>query len=185
MGTFSHVPYFLSGRCIVDKRDKLKEFIVYVFFGVLTTLVKLTAFAGLEWLLKPRLGAHSYLLSDIISFVVALVFAFVVNKLFVFKQKSWARRLVLHEAWTFTSARLVSFGLEYGLTIVFYDLLWPRCAAWFVPLWPRVPIVASRLSPEDAFRLLTKGTFIAALVVVMNYFFSKWVVFRKKEETPE
>ena len=155
---------------------ELKEFAVYVFFGVLTTLVNMAVFEGLERLLKPRWGKRSYLFSNIVAFAVALAFAFLVNKLFVFRQMSWERSLVLHEAWTFTAARLFSFGLDYLLTYVFFDLLWPRCEAWFTPLWRRVPI--KKISPEKAFRLLAKWGCIAVLVVVSNYFFSKWVVFK-------
>ena len=165
--------------------NKLRELAVYVFFGVLTTLVNFVVFEGLELILKPRWGSHSYLFSQVAAFTVALVFAFVVNKLFVFKQKSWERRLVLHEAWTFTAARLFSFGLDTLLTIVFFDLFWPRCAAWFTPLWLRVPLLAGKIIPEDAFRLLIKWGFIAVLVVILNYIFSKWVVFKKKKEEPQ
>jgi len=164
----------------MDKRDKLREIIVYVFFGVLSTMVDLAVFQGLEWLLRPRWGDHSYLFSTIAAFIVATVFAFVVNKLFVFKQKSWERRLVLHEAWTFTAARLFSFALSYLFTILVFDLLWLRCEAWFTPLWLRVPYVTQWFDPKGAFRLLSKLALIGVVVVILNYFFSKWVVFKKK-----
>jgi len=169
----------------MSNRDKLKELAVYVFFGALTTLLEFAVSEGLEFFLKPRWGGHSYLFSYIVGFSIALVFAFVVNKLFVFKQKSWERRLVLHEAWTFSAARLFSFGLNHALTFVFFDLLWPRSEGWFAPLWLRVPVAAGLFTPEKAFRLLAKWGFIAVLVVLLNYFFSKWVVFKKKEEEPQ
>jgi len=158
---------------------ELAKFAVYVFFGVLTTLVNMAVFEGLERLLKPRWGKRSYLFNNIVAFVVALVFAFVVNKLFVFRSTSWERGLVLHEAWTFTAARLFSFGLDYALTFVFFDLLWPKIQARFTGFWRRMPAIASkRFTPEGAFRFLAKWGCIAVLVVVLNYFFSKWVVFK-------
>jgi len=167
----------------VDKRDKLRELAIYIFFGVLTTLVFMGVFQGLELVLKPRWGGHSYLFSQVVAFIVALVFAFVVNKLYVFKQKSWERRQLLHEAWTFTAARLFSFGLDFLFTFVFFDLLWPRCEAWFTPLWLRVPTAfLEKIAPEDAFRFLTKLCLIQVIVVILNYFFSKQVVFKKKKE---
>jgi len=172
----------------MEKRDKLRELVLYIVFGVLTTLVDFVVFEGLELVLKPRWGGHSYLFSLPVAFIAALVFAFVVNKLFVFKQKSWERRLVLHEAWTFTAARLFSFGLNALLTFVFFDLVWPRWASWFAPLWEKIGLGTSEhlpfpyISPEDAFRYLIKWGFIAVLVVVMNYFFSKFVVFKKGEK---
>ena len=171
-----------EGDICVDKRDKLRELISYAVFGVLTTLVNFVVYTGLELVLRPRWGDHSYLFSHVAAFIAALVFAFVVNKLFVFKQKSWEARLVLHEAWTFTAARLFSFGLETLFTVVFFEMLWLRCDAWFTPLWLRVPVFAELLTPNNAFRYLTRYGIIAVLVVIMNYFFSKWVVFRKKKE---
>ena len=162
----------------MNRRDKLKELVVYIFFGVLTTLVDTGVFYGLEWLLRPRWGDHSYLFSTIAAFLSATVFAFVVNKLFVFKQKSWARRLVLHEAWTFLAARLFSFALSFVFTVVVFDLLWPRCEAWFTPLWLRVPYAAEMVAPIDAFRVLSRLALIGVLVIILNYFFSKWVVFK-------
>jgi len=170
----------------MDKRDKLRELVVYIFFGVLTTLVNMGVNQGLEHFLKPRWGDHSYLFSITIAFVVALVFAFVVNKLFVFRQRSWERRQVLHEAWTFTLARLFSFGVDFLFTFAFFDLIWPRCEPWFAPLWLRAPLsILERINPEDAFRFLTRYGIVAVLVVLLNYIFSKWVVFKKKEEEPQ
>ena len=166
----------------MDKRDKLRELISYIVFGVLTTLVDTGVFVALEWLLRPRWGDRSYLLSTIAAFVAATVFAFVVNKLFVFQQKSWEARLVLHEAWTFTAARLFSFGLSYLFTILVFELLWLRCEAWFTPLWLRVPYIADLFDPKGAFRLLSKLALIGVVVVILNYFFSKWVVFNKKKK---
>jgi len=152
---------------------KYREPILYIFFGVLTTLVNMIVFQGLQWLLRPYWD-RAHLLNNPIAFIAALVFAFVVNKLWVFRQKSWERRAVLREAATFTAARLFSFGLDYVLTIVFFDFLWPLCEGWFAPLWP-----LQSISPENGFRFLAKWGIIAALVVVLNYFFSKWVVFKK------
>jgi len=168
----------------MTNRDKLRELIVYVIFGALTTLVNFVVYQGLEYFLKPRWGGHSYLFSLPVAFTAALVFAFVVNKLFVFKQKSWERRLVLREAWTFTAARLTSFGLESLLTFLFNDLIWPKADPWFTPrwleLWPRLGLLPDML-PEDGYRFIFRWGFIAVLVVVLNYFFSKKVVFKKKE----
>ena len=164
----------------MDGRDKLRELALYIVFGVLTTLVNMGVFQGLEWLLRPRWGDHSYLFSNVMAFIASLVFAFVVNKLYVFQQRSWEPGLVFHEAWTFTAARLFSFGLDYLLTFVFFDLLWPRSEPWFAPLWQRVPVAAEKISPEGAYRFLVKWGIISVLVVILNYFFSKRVVFRAR-----
>jgi len=166
------------------KRDKLNELVVYAFFGVLTTLVNVGANYGLEFFLKPRWGDHSYMFSKIVAFLLSLVFAFVVNKLFVFKQKSWERRLLVRELLTFSAARTVSFVLlEYTAVIITYEL-WPKSEPWFAPWWTglKLPI---EIAPMDAYRFITHYCVIQVIVVILNYVFSKWVVFKKKEEEPQ
>jgi len=160
-----------------------KEIFRYLVFGILTTLVALVVFQGLEWVLP---GGRSYLFSNVVSFIVALIFAFIVNKLFVFEQKSWAPRLVAREIWTFTSTRLISFGIEYGLTIVFFEWIWALTAPRFTQRWinftgaPWLP--AFLAEPEDAYRFFTRWGVIAVVVVVLNYVFAKWIVFKKEKE---
>ncbi|MCL2446269.1 MAG: GtrA family protein [Oscillospiraceae bacterium] len=162
-----------------------KEIFRYIVFGILTTLVALVVFQGLEWMLP---GERSYLFSNAAQFVVALAFAFVVNKLFVFEQKSWAFRLVLREIWTFTSTRLISFGLEYVLTIIFFEWVWPLVAPRFTQRW--LNFTPAQWLPEgfyaeDAYRFVVRWGVIAVVVVVLNYVFAKWIVFRKKEQVSD
>ena len=161
--------------------QKHREIVRYIFFGVMTTLVNLIVYQGLEWFLKPRWGDHSYLFSFVPGFIAALVFAFVVNKLYVFEKKSWEPRAVAKEAASFTLMRLFSTGLEYALLFVFNDLVWPRAEPWFAPRWQslRLPVA---LQPDDAYRFLVRWGFIAVVVVLLNYIFSKWVIFRKEKE---
>ena len=164
----------------MEKRDKLKELVVYVFFGVLTTLVSIGTFEGLDHFLRPRWGDHSYLFSKIVAFLCALAFAFVVNKLFVFRSKGWERRLVLHELLTFSAARLVSFVfVEYIAVIITFDLIWPKAEPGFAAWWLRVwPAQWPEITPMWMYRFITQWFIIQGIVVVLNYIFSKWVVFR-------
>ena len=167
--------------------EKYRELILYVFFGVCTTAVSAIVLTALEWVLKPRWGAHSYLFSYAVAFVVSVAFAFVVNKLFVFEQKSWERRIVLREAATFTGARLASFVIDYVLGIVFNDLVWPKADPWFTPKWLALQEkwqlfnVVKGYMPEDYYRLIVRYGVIAVIVMILNYFFSKFIIFKKKE----
>lgn len=165
---------------------KLKELVIYVFFGGLTTLVSIVSYQGLEWFLLPRWGDHSYLFSKIVAFVLALAFAFVVNKRFVFQQRSWERRQVLRELLTFSAARVVSFVLvEYIAVFVAFDLIWPRLELRFSPWWLQTwPQQLPAIAPMDAYRFLTQWCIIQVIVVLLNYVFSKWVVF-KQSKSPE
>ena len=177
----------------MEKRDKLKELVIYVFFGVLTTLVSFGTHEGLELFLKPRWGDRSYMFSRVVSFLIALAFAFIVNKLYVFRSKSWERRLVWHELLTFSAMRLVSFVLmEFIAVIIAFELIWPKAELWFAPWWTglnaklteRISFFPS-IDPIDAFRLIALWGCIQAVVVVLNYIFSKWVVFKKKNAPKE
>ena len=159
-----------------------RELILYLFFGVLTTLVCVTVFQGLEWLLRPRIGDHSYLLSNVASFIAGTMFAFIANKIYVFQQKNWAIRVVAREAASFTAARLFSFGLEYLLTFLFFDFGWPKIKLSFVPLWEKYGVF---LAPETAYRFLVRWGCIATLGVVLNYIFSKYFIFKKQPPEEE
>jgi len=163
---------------------KYRELIVYVVFGALTTLVNFVVFQILEFFLQPRWGDHSYMFSKIVAFILALAFAFIVNKLYVFHSKSWERRLLVHELLTFSAARVVSFVLvEFIVMVVAFEVIWPRVEPRFAPWWLRVwPEGWPAITPRGAFRFLALWCVIQVIVVVMNYVFSKWVVFKKKKE---
>ncbi|MDD6146324.1 MAG: GtrA family protein [Oscillospiraceae bacterium] len=144
---------------------KYKELIVYVVFGACTTLVNFAAFK----LFNVILGEKLYLLSNIIAWFLSVVFAYVTNKLWVFESKSWEKRLVIKEVIAFFSARVFSFLVEEAGLFVAVDLL--------------------KFSEKSltVFGITIGGTMIAkvilaVIVVTMNYFFSKLVIFKKKQK---
>ena len=89
---------------------KYKEIIMYIIFGVLTTLVNWVVY----WLMEPLLSSAmhgdqviwtifgkditmsilSIFLANFIAWVAGVVFAFVTNKIWVFESKSWRFGLV-------------------------------------------------------------------------------------------
>ncbi len=85
---------------------------VYLFYGVLTTVVNYLSFTlGVYFL-----GYNHILIVNTISFVLATVFAYVTNKLFVFKSKSWKWSSLKVEILSFFSARIFSYFFEqFGL----------------------------------------------------------------------
>lgn len=147
---------------------KYKELITYVIFGVLTTLVNFAAF----WVLDKILGAHLYLLSNAIAWVVAVVFAYVTNKLWVFESKSWAPKIVAKESVEFVAARLFSFAIEEGGLLLFVDYL--GFSEFSFEL----------LGYEFTGRFIAK-VILAVIVVILNYFFSKFIIFAKKKGKPQ
>ena len=65
-----------------DLWKKYREFILYLFFGGLTTLVSILSYAFCE-----RVLGLDPLVANIISWVIAVLFAFFVNKAFVFEDE--------------------------------------------------------------------------------------------------
>lgn len=147
----------LLRRLLRDYREQL----AYLFFGVVTTVVNYAVF----WLLSELLDGRYVLLINLAAFFAATAVAFVTNKLFVFCSASWKPSLLLREALAFYAARLFSFGVEEaGLYVSAYVLCLDRY--WVGPV--RGIMLAKIL--------------LSVVVVVLNYFFSKFFVFSKSDK---
>ncbi|MGI6268316.1 MAG: GtrA family protein [Acutalibacteraceae bacterium] len=141
-----------------------KEVILYIVFGVLTTVVNLIvfticnrAFDGTNFLNSDFLSFlffdKPYLLSNTIAWIVAVVFAFFTNKIFVFQSKSFEMRNLLKELASFLGARVFSLIVEQiGLFILIDKVLLNE---------------------------LVSKIILGIIVVVLNYFFSKLFIFKK------
>ncbi len=142
---------------------KYKEMILYIFFGCATTAVNLLVF----WLFTKLLGEELYLVNNAVAWVVGVIFAFITNKLFVFESKSWQKNTAVKEFAEFVGARLFSFFVEEGGMFLFISVL---------------GLGERRL---NIFGFTITGQFIAKLalaviVVILNYFFSKFIIFKRK-----
>lgn len=133
-------------RALVKKN---RDVLSYLFFGVLTTLVNYAVYLPVYNLLHV-----SAAVSNILSWVAAVAFAYLTNKPFVFQSHDWSRRTVVPELTKFVSCRIASGAMETVILFLTVDLL-----HWNGNLW----------------KLVTQ-----VLVVVLNYVASKLVVFRKK-----
>ena len=127
---------------------KYKELIVYGIFGVLTTIVDF----GTYYVLTNVLGAEENL-SNVISQITAIVFAFITNKIFVFEDKKSGLKDITVQFSKFFSMRLVSLLINSVLFWVMVELL----------------------SIND---FVTKAS-VSVIVVVLNYIFSKIFIFKK------
>lgn len=97
---------------------KHTDVIVYLFFGGLTTIVNYAVY----WPLHNWVGL-SAALSNVISWTVAVAFAFLTNKPFVFKSHDWSAVVVLPELTRFVGCRVASGLLETAAIFVFVDFL--------------------------------------------------------------
>ncbi len=144
---------------------KYKELIIYGVFGVCTTLVNFITYK----LFNVILGEKYYLMSNIVAWLVSVIFAYVTNKLFVFESKSWKIKLIAKEVSSFFAARIFSFVVEEAGLFLLVDVL-------------KMKEMTIEISGIALGGNMIAKVFLAVIVVVLNYFFSKLVVFKKKED---
>lgn len=150
---------------IIELINKYKELILYVIFGGLTTVVNFIVF----WICGKILGEDLYLINNALAWFVSVVFAYFTNKLFVFESKSFAFKVLFKEVSVFFSARIFSFGVEEGGMWLFVDLL--KFGEF------SFEIFGFEISGQLIAKLI-----LAVVVVIINYFVSKFVAFAKKEK---
>ena len=135
-------------RNFFDLYKKHKSVLLYIFFGGLTTVVSIGSFV----LCDSVLCIHP-LLANLISWVCAVSFAYVTNRIWVFDSQAKGAG-VIKEIFAFFSGRLLTLGLEEALLLVFVT-------------WLQFNSTAIKLIAQ-------------IVVLVLNYVISKLLVFRKK-----
>lgn len=109
-----YVEYMKIKKVINAYRDVL----AYIFFGVCTTVVNIVAY----WIVAHLLNG-STTGSTIIAWIVAVLFAYVTNRKWVFQSSSTGYYCILKEMMTFFLCRLTTGLLDVACMYVFVDLL--------------------------------------------------------------
>ena len=100
--------------------NKHRDILVYLIFGVLTTVVNYVVYLPCYNLL-----GISAAVSNVIAWVFAVAFAYVTNKPFVFCSHDWSRKTVIPELTKFVGSRIASGALETGIIFLTVDcFLW-------------------------------------------------------------
>ena len=150
----------------MEKFKKLlnRETILYIVFGVATTVVNYIVFHILYNVLWHQ--NHS-LAANAAAFVTAVIFAFVVNKRFVFESRSWDVATLKREIPSFLGARIGSFGIEEaGLFLA-------------EKVFKLGGVVAITLGGTAFDWITVVKVALAFVVVALNYVFCKLFVFKK------
>lgn len=92
------------------------EALSYLIFGGLTTVVNYLVYLPCYNLLGLSAGV-----SNVIAWVVAVAFAFLTNKPFVFRSHDWSARVVWPELTKFVGCRLGSGALETVILLITVD----------------------------------------------------------------
>lgn len=148
---------------------KYKEIIMYLIFGVLSTVVSWGTYALFTKLI-PSFSISSFeittvMTSNVLSWVCAVIFAYITNKLFVFNSKSWAPQTALKEFALFISSRLITGVLE----------------------WVGVPLLVSLGLGQTIFGIegMLSKVLVSIIVVILNYVFSKLLIFKNGKNGKE
>lgn len=142
----------LGGFC--EKLWNNTELVSYLFAGVATTLVNYVVY----YIATRPFGflfpaAMLTMIGTVIAWVIAVVFGYVVNKVFVFHTHCSSHAELVREFISFVTMRLLSFGMELALMFVTVDLLGMN---------------------DLAMKLI-----INIVVIILNYVFSKLFIFKK------
>lgn len=129
------------------------EAIRYLVIGGLTTVISIVSY----WLFL-QLGVH-YTVANVLSWIIAVLFAYLANKLFVFQTRGVRGMALLLEILLFFGARVFSLLVEEGGLALFIETLHMN------------ELVAKLI--------------MQVVVIVLNYIFSKLVIFKKKPEAAE
>ena len=94
------------------------DIVMYLVFGVLTTAVNWIVYFPLY-----NIADFSATVSTAVSWSVAVAFAFLTNKPFVFKSNDWSSKGVVPELIGFVGCRIGSGLIEAGLIFLTVDIL--------------------------------------------------------------
>ena len=129
---------------------KYKELFFYGVFGVGATVINIVSYR----VLANTFGKKYFLIANIIAWILAFIFAFITNKLFVFESRSWETQIAMKEFVGFLSARLATGILDTVL------------------MWFFVGVI----SLDDTLSKII----INLLVIIINYIGSKFFIFKKE-----
>ena len=132
------------------KRLLTKEVILYIVFGLLTTAVNLVSF----WLMNGVLNWNEDL-SNGLAIVLAILVAYFTNKDLVFHSGANNFKEKLFEFFKFILGRVFTMVLEFGGGLIF-------------------------LTEDNKVRNLIVKLILTIIVIILNFFISKFFAFRKK-----
>ena len=149
---------------------KYKEIIMYLIFGVATTLVRwVTQWVFSEsfesvmpkqefsvWILKY--DSTAVFIATLLSWLAAVIFAYVTNKLWVFESKSWQPSLALKELWQFFLSRFLTGIVEIAGVYLLVGLGVDRL-----------------IIPKES---MDATIIMSSIVMVLNYVASKLFIFK-------
>lgn len=137
---------------LISLLTKYKESILYLIFGGLTFVINIVTYT-----LCTRIFNIDILISNCISWIISVLFAYITNKVFVFESKISGIKNIFKEFYSFVWCRIFSGIVE--LIIIF--------------------IMATLAGINDLIvKIITN-----IVVITLNYFASKLIIFKHSNES--
>lgn len=119
-----------------------KELATYIIAGVLTTIVNFIVYYAMLFI------GIDYKISNTAAFIVSVIFAFIINKKYVFlSEKSYFKEFI-----KFSAGRLFTYALDIGAMIILIEMF--SVSEYMAKLWTNI------------------------LVIIVNYIISKFWTFK-------
>ena len=165
------------------KSQRSREIVFYLIFGVMTTVVGWAVYfaimiGGRALLDIPSDDTTSgtyialYTVAQVVQWVCAVLFAFFTNRKWVFTDADKSKNIFAQLA-TFAGGRVATFALDYVVT--FFGGL---ALSKLIPAFNAFTIFGATFNLNE----IGAKVFAAVLVIIGNYFFSKFLVFRDKKK---
>lgn len=132
---------------------KYEEIISYLVFGVLTTVVSIITYLIFANIFFPNKSDLDIQIANVLSWICAVAFAYITNRKYVFKSKVKGNAQI-KEIIDFVLARVASLIIDMSMMYVMYSLM----------------------HMNDTIAKLI----VQVVVVILNYLFSKVIVFKTK-----
>ena len=173
----------VGGKDLTEKQEKIRKLFMYLVSGGLTTVVNWVCYIAIDKLVQVDMTVNlfgkpvslKYIINQIICWIIAVLVAYFLNRITVFRSKG----NILRELLSFTGARIISFlVLELG---VYSLMIWGCVAITGLPIdTPMTTISIFVLSFCFTYEYLVK-LINSVFVVIANYVMSKLMVFKKKD----
>jgi len=131
---------------------KYEEIISYLIFGVLTTIVSIASYAIFAHVFNIQ-----YMISTVLAWIVSVSFAYITNKIFVFKSKNLGLKGTIIECFKFYAARIFTLLVDLAFKKFFVDFMHMN------------DMIATTINQF--------------IIIVLNYVLSKILVFRNKNKS--
>lgn len=172
-----------GARGISSIKAKLtREVLMYLIFGVLTTLVGWIVYFSIMAGGRALFGIPSddlssvaylglYTAAQLLQWICAVLFAFFTNRKWVFTEGD-KKGNIFFQLVKFSSGRVLTLALDYVIT--FFGGM---ALSKLLPALNSVALIGHEWNINDVLAKLVA----AVVVIVGNYFFSKFLVFKKKK----